>query len=75
MPTKNKKNIEVEKNKLYNEISKHCDGLRIARYLKNEAKTALKYFHTHKLSNIKKNLTEFSDYLVYLNDQNCRKIN
>ena len=28
----------------------------------------------HKLSNIKKNLREFSDYLLFLNDENCQKI-
>ena len=71
-----KRNLKVtkEKNKLYEEISKHCDKLHIARYLKNEAKNALKYFHTHKLSNIKKNLKEFSDYLIFLNNENCEKI-
>ena len=74
MTTKTKKNISSEKNKLYKEIADHCDSLHIARYLKNEAKNALKYFHDHKLSNIKKNLTEFSEYLLYLNDQNCQKI-
>ena len=63
-----------EKDKLYKEIAEHCDWLCIARYLKNEAKNALKYFHEHKLSNIKKNLTEFSDYLLLLNDENCQKI-
>jgi len=65
---------ENKKSKLYKEISEHCDWLCIARYLKNEAKNALKYFHEHKLSNIKKNLTEFSDYLLFLNDENCQKI-
>lgn len=65
---------EDKKDKLYKEISDHCDWLCIARYLKNEAKNALKYFHEHKLSNIKKNLTEFSDYLLFLNDENCQKI-
>ena len=72
--TTTKKNIESEKNKLYVEIVNHCDSLRIARYLKNEAKAALKYFHVHKLSNIKKNLNEFSEYLLFLNNQNCQKI-
>ena len=74
MTTKTKKNISSKKNKLYKEIADHCDSLHIARYLKNEAKNTLKYFHDHKLSNIKKNLTEFSEYLLYLNDQNCQKI-
>lgn len=66
--------IENEKDNLYEEIAKHCDWLCIARYLKNEAKSALKYFHAHKLSNIKKNLKEFSDYLMFLNNENCEKI-
>lgn len=71
----NKKHtIQDEKNELYEEIAYHCDQLRIARYLKNEAKSALQHFHTHKLSNIKRNLTEFSDYLIFLNDENCEKI-
>ena len=72
--TKNNQVIKSEKDKLYEEIAKHCDWLCIARYLKNEAKSALKYFHVHKLSNIKKNLKEFSDYLIFLNDENCQKI-
>ena len=75
MPTKKKKNIEAQQSELYEEISRHCDWLRIARYLKNEAKNALKYFHSHKLSNIKKNLKEFSDYLLFLNEENCQRIN
>ena len=66
--------IKNEKDNLYEEIAKHCDWLCIARYLKNEAKSALKYFHVHKLSNIKKNLKEFSDYLMFLNNENCEKI-
>ena len=73
MPKKNQV-IKSEKDKLYEEIAQHCDKLCIARYLKNEAKSALKYFHVHKLSNIKKNLKEFSDYLIFLNDENCQKI-
>ena len=75
MTTKKQKNIDTEKEKLYTQIANHCDWLRRARYLKNAAKNALKYFHAHKLSNIKKNLNEFSEYLLYLNDQNCQKIN
>ena len=63
-----------EKDILYEEIANHCDWLCIARYLKNEAKNALKYFHVHKLSNIKKNIKEFSDYLIFLNKENCQKI-
>ena len=75
MAAKKKQDIDTQKEKLYIQIANHCDWLRIARYLKNEAKSALKYFHAHKLSNIKKNLNEFSEYLLYLNDQNCQKIN
>ncbi len=71
--TKNNQTVD-EKDKLYNEIVKYCDWLCIARYLKNEAKNTLKYFHEHKLSNIKKNLKEFSDYLIFLNTENCQKI-
>lgn len=74
MTKKTKQNTTSQKNQLYEEISKHCDSLHIARYLKNEVKNALKYFHNHKLSNIKKNINEFSDYLIFLNDQNCQKI-
>lgn len=73
MPKKNQ-TIKNEKDKLYEEIAQHCDWLHIARYLKNEAKSALKYFHVHKLSNIKKNLKEFSEYLIFLNTENCKKI-
>lgn len=65
---------KTEKDKLYEEIAQHCDWLHIARYLKNEAKSALKYFHIHKLSNIKKNLKEFSEYLIFLNSENCKRI-
>jgi len=69
-----KQTLKSEKDKLYEEIAQHCDKLCIARYLKNEAKSALKYFHIHKLSNIKKNLKEFSEYLIFLNTENCQKI-
>ena len=72
--TKKNQSIKNEKDKLYAEIAKHCDWLHIARYLKNEAKSALKYFHVHKLWNIKRNLKEFSDYLIFLNSENCQKI-
>ena len=75
MATHKKQSIETQKDKLYEEITKHCDWLHIARYLKNEAKSALKYFHIHKLSNIKKNLKQFSEYLLFLNNQNCQRIN
>ena len=72
--TQKKQIIENEKKKLYKEIAKHCDWLFIARYLKNEVKSALKYFHFHKLLNIKKNLKEFSEYLIFLNTENSQKI-
>ena len=72
--TPRKKSYEIEKKELYEEISAQCDDLQIARYLKNEAKSALKYFHVHKLSNIKKNLNEFLDYLLFLNNENCHRI-
>ncbi len=73
MPAKNN-NTSLEKDKLYEEITYHCDQLRIARYLKNETKSTLQHFHAHKLSNIKRNLKEFSDYLMFLNQENCEKI-
>lgn len=72
--TKKTQITKTEKDKLYEEITNHCDWLHIARYLKNEAKSSLKYFHEHKLSNIKRNLKEFSDYLIFLNYENCQKI-
>jgi len=74
MATKKKKNIEIKKNELYEEISNRCDWLHIARYLKNEVKNALKYFHSHKLWNIKKNIKEFVNYLMFLNNENCQRI-
>ena len=73
MTSKNKK-FDDKKDILYNEIDYECDQLPIARYLKNEVKSALKHFHNHKLLNIKKNLTEFSEYLMLLNEENCKKI-
>ncbi len=75
MTTHKKQSIETQKDKLYEEITRHCDWLHIARYIKNEAKSALKYFHIHKLSNIKKNIKQFSEYLLFLNNQNCERIN
>ena len=69
-----KKTYTCRKNILYEEIAHRCEELPIARYLKNEVKTALKYFHEHKLMNIKKNLSEFSEYLLLLNHENCKKI-
>ena len=72
--TNKQKKDKYQQDILYKEIAEHCDWLPIARYLKNEAKNALKYFHWHKLFNIKKNLNEFSDYLIFLNRENCQKI-
>lgn len=72
--TAKKHDVMTEKDKLYEEITYHCDQLRIARYLKNETKSTLQHFHAHKLSNIKKNLDAFSDYLMFLNQENCEKI-
>lgn len=72
--TRKTKSVKTEKNTLYDEIAEYCDELHIARYLKNEVKSALRYFHSHKLWNIKKNLKEFSDYLMFLNSENCQKI-
>ena len=72
--TQKKQTIQTQQDQLYEEIANHCDWLHIARYLKNEAKNALKYFHSHKLSNIKRNINEFSDYLLFLNTQNCKRI-
>lgn len=69
-----KKSYGIEKKELYEEISGQCDELHIARYLKNEVKSALKYFHIHKLSNIKRNLREFLDFLMFLNTENSQKI-
>ena len=71
---KNEVAICQKKYILYKEISSLCDELPVARYLKNEAKEALKYFHVHKLSNFKNNFLEFSEYLLLLNDENCKKI-
>ena len=69
-----KQTIESKRSMLYKEISSLCDELPIARYLKNEAKEALKYFHVHKLTNLKNNFLEFSEYLLLLNNENCKKI-
>lgn len=67
-------NYTSQKEDLYIEISSHFDKLPIARYLKNEAKDTLKYFHKHKLTNLKNNLADFSEYLLFLNQENCQKI-
>lgn len=72
--TSKKQSFESKKSEMYKEIANLCDNLPVARYLKNEAKEALKYFHVHKLTNIRKNFSEFSEYLLLLNDENCRKI-
>lgn len=71
MPKKSAKNSNTE---LYEEIANRCDELCIARYLKNEVKNILKYIHPKKLLNLKKNMNEFLDYLILLNNENCRSI-
>jgi hypothetical protein len=72
--TQKKQPANNQTNTLFEEITSHCDNLSIARYLKNEIKDTLKYFHSHKLSNIKDNITEFSNYIIFLNSENCKKI-
>ena len=72
--TQKKQLANNQTNTLFEEITSHCDNLSIARYLKNEIKDTLKYFHSHKLSNIKDNITEFSNYIIFLNSENCKKI-
>lgn len=62
------------KEELYQDITITCDQLDIARYLKNEVKNSLQYFHAYKLENIKKNLTAFTNYLLFLNEENCKQI-
>jgi hypothetical protein len=69
-----KESQPLTKQELYQEITTACDQLEIARYLKNEVKNSLQYFHTYKLENIKKNLTAFTNYLLFLNEENCRQI-
>lgn len=68
------KSTESKKNTLYEDIAKKCDNLPIARYLKNEAKNSLKYLTYNKLSNVKKNIDEFLEYLMFINEENCKKI-
>ncbi|MDR2416065.1 MAG: hypothetical protein LBD75_05695 [Candidatus Peribacteria bacterium] len=65
----------TQKSQLYQYIIAACDQLEIARYLKNEIKNSLQYLHTYKLKNIKKNLTAFTEYLLFLNKENCQQIN
>ena len=62
------------KQELYQHIISCCEQLEIARYLKNEVKNSLQYFHVYKLRNIEKNLNAFANYLLFLNEENCRKI-
>jgi hypothetical protein len=64
----------IQKSQLYHNIITTCDQLEIARYLKNEVKNSLQHLHTYKLRNIKKNLTAFTDYLLFLNKENCQQI-
>ncbi|MDR0607504.1 MAG: hypothetical protein LBG52_04015 [Candidatus Peribacteria bacterium] len=61
-----------KKTQLYNEIISACDQLVIARYILNEVKTSLSYFHVYKLGNIQKNLNSFLEYLLFLNDENTK---
>lgn len=58
----------------YNKLSEHIHQLPIAGYIKEEAIDALKYLHYYKLRNIDKNLKVFSEYLLFLNEQNTEKI-
>lgn len=67
-------NSSESKQELYENIVSSCENLRIAKYLKDEIKDILKLFHFHKLSNIKKNESDFLDYLKIINDANCNKI-
>lgn len=59
---------------LLQKITAEIEQLPIAGYLKEEAIASLKYLHRYKLKNIEKNLTCFSDYLLFLNQQNTEKI-
>lgn len=69
MPTHHSK-----KTLLYSEIISACEALTIARYLLNEVKTSLQYFHAYKLENIQKNLQIFLEYLLFLNEENTKHI-
>jgi hypothetical protein len=64
----------TKKQEYYQHIITACEQLEIARYLKNEVKNSLQYFHAYKLGNIVTNLTAFMEYLLFLNDENCRQI-
>ncbi|MDR2190893.1 MAG: hypothetical protein LBP53_07135 [Candidatus Peribacteria bacterium] len=64
----------TKKQTLYLHLIAVCDQLEIARYLKNEVKNSLQYFHTYKLENIQKNLSAFTTYLLSLNEENCKQI-
>jgi len=65
---------ENNKEKRYQDIIESCEQLPIARYLKNEVKNSLQYFHAYKLENIHKNLDAFTEYLLFVNEENCKKI-
>jgi hypothetical protein len=67
-------NPKTTKESLYQDITHTCETLTIARYLKNEVKNSLQYFHAYKLGNIKKNLKAFTSYLLFLNEKNTNKI-
>ncbi|MDO4714493.1 MAG: hypothetical protein Q4B28_07850 [bacterium] len=56
------------------QLSTQIEALQIAGYLKEEALASLKYLHRYKLRNIEKNWKLFSEYLLFLNDQNTDKI-
>ncbi|MDR0859887.1 MAG: hypothetical protein LBO09_02680 [Candidatus Peribacteria bacterium] len=64
----------TKKTHLYNEIISACEKLTIARFLLNEVKTSLQYFHAYKLENIQKNLSTFLDYLLFLNEENTKHL-
>ncbi|MDR2540867.1 MAG: hypothetical protein LBD11_03655 [Candidatus Peribacteria bacterium] len=64
----------TKKTHLYNEIISACEKLTIARYLLNEVKTSLGYFHAYKLENIQKNLSTFLEYLLFLNEENSKHL-
>jgi hypothetical protein len=64
----------TKKEEIYQHIITACEKLDIARYLKNEVKNSLQYFHAYKLGNIEKNLTDFTKYLLSLNEENCKQL-
>ena len=59
---------------IYQLIIKSCNKLSIAKYLKNEIKESIKYFHSYKLQNIHKNLSFLRKYLLHINNENCKQI-